>query len=497
MLELYDSLDFAPSRTSESAKPLLSAKTLFEQRMGVDDAIMQKVLAEALSRGGNYADLYFEYSTHTSIVLEEKVIKTSSLSIVMGVGIRVLHGEQTGYAYSEELSLTSMLHAARSAASIASRGNVSLHEGFKFNEQISPDYYKILHSTTDLNLIDKVALIRQAEEAAHEYDARIDRVTVSVSDTLEWSQVATSEGLICRDVRPMFQMNVLCVALDGEKRQTGTAGTGGRVGQEFLKKENHSKALGRKAAADAILMLDAEQAPSGQMPVILGPAQSGILLHEAVGHPLEADFNRKGTSAYSGRIGEKVASSLCTIYDTGTIPNDRGSINFDDEAHSPKKSVLIENGVLTGYMHDRISADFFKTEVSGNGRRESYAHYPVPRMTSTYLANGESDPDEILHSVKKGIYCQSFNGGQVDISNGNFVFVPTIAYLVEDGKLTVPIKNFTLIGNGPEVMSKVTQVGNDFAMSEGIWTCSKDGQNVPVGIGQPTVLISQLTVGGI
>ena len=252
-----------------------------------------------------------------------------------------------------------------------------------------------------------------------------------------------------------------------------------------------------EAAEEALLLLDTRQAPSGLMPVILGPAQSGILLHEAVGHPLEADFNRKGTSAYSGRLGEKVAAECCTIYDSGAIAHDRGALNCDDEGVPAQENLLIENGILRGYMHDRISAKHYGVGASGNGRRESYAHYPMPRMTTTFLANGESDPEEIRSAVKRGVYCESFSGGQVDISNGDFVFVPTVAWLVEDGRKTAPIKNFTLIGNGPDAMSKVSMVGNDFAMSEGIWTCGKDGQSVPVGVGLPTVLISEMTVGGI
>tara|TARA_B100000676_G_C17974655_1_gene785394 strand:- start:432 stop:1319 length:888 start_codon:yes stop_codon:yes gene_type:complete len=295
----------------------------------------------------------------------------------------------------------------------------------------------------------------------------------------------------------MFRFNVHCVSQDGKNIQNGSSGIGGRFGLENLKSNNYPRILGEKAASEAIFLLKAKQAPSGLMPVILGPAQSGILLHEAVGHPLEADFNRKGTSAYSNRIGEKVASELCTIYDSGVIEHERGSINFDDEGVLTSENLLIENGILRNYMHDRISAKHFKTNPTGNGRRESYAHYPIPRMTSTYLANGESDPDEIIKSVKKGVYCQEFSGGQVDISNGDFVFVPTVAWLVENGTKTVPLKNFTLIGNGPDAMSKVSMIGNDFAMSEGIWTCGKDGQSVPVGVGLPTVLVSEMTVGGM
>ena len=475
----------------------LAAQDVFENQMGVDDAIMQKVLTEALSKGGDFADLYFEYTFRNAVVMEERIIKSSSKAVISGVGIRVIKGEQTGYAYSEDLGIKPMLRAANTAASIASSGKVKLHEGFRFNEHIPLSHYQIEKTVTDMALSQKIGMLQRSEEIAHSIDERITKVTVSIVDSIRFIQVATSEGKLLRDVRPMFRMNVHCVAQEGENLQAGVAGTGGRVGEDFLNQQDHPKILAEKAVSQALLLLTARQAPSGLMPVILGPAQSGILLHEAVGHPLEADFNRKGTSAYSGRVGETVASELCTIYDTGTINNDRGAINFDDEGNLPGENILIEKGILKGYMHDRISANHYGTPYSGNGRRESYAHYPIPRMTTTYLANGETDPEEIIRSVKKGVYCESFNGGQVDISNGDFVFVPTVAYMVEDGKLTHPIKNFTLIGNGPDAMSKVTLVGNDFALSEGIWTCGKDGQSVPVGVGLPTVLISELTVGGM
>ncbi|MBF0237873.1 MAG: metalloprotease TldD [SAR324 cluster bacterium] len=474
-----------------------SPSGIFEKQMGVDDAVMRRVLSEALRNGGDYADLYFEYTFRNSVVMEERIIKNSSRAVITGVGIRVLKGDQTGYAYSESLDIKPMLEAARSAAAIASGGAVNLANAFRFNEKIPHNYYPVVHTVTDMDLTRKIKLIQRTEEIAHDHDPRIIKVTASVSDTLRLIQIATSEGLIVRDSRPMFRLNVHCVAQEDKHIQSASAGVGGRYGTEFLEEADHATLIARDAASKALLLLSAKQAPSGMMPVILGPAQSGILLHEAVGHPLEADFNRKGTSAYSGRLGEKVASELCNIYDAGTIPFDRGAVNMDDEGNLPGKNVLIEKGILRGYMHDRISSAHFKTPTTGNGRRESYAHYPLPRMTVTYLANGESEPQDIIASVKRGIYCESFNGGQVDISNGDFVFVPTIAYMVEDGKMTYPIKNFTLIGNGPDAMSRVTMVGNDFAFSEGIWTCGKDGQSVPVGVGLPTVLISELTVGGM
>ncbi|MBF0286555.1 MAG: metalloprotease TldD [SAR324 cluster bacterium] len=500
-MELLDQTEIAGHQLSANYltinDPTQASQEIFKEQMNVDDATMMQVLNTALSLGGDFADLYFEYTLRNSIILEEGIIKNSAKAVIMGVGIRVIKGEQTGYGYSENLHIKPMLHAARTAASIASGSTVKTLNGSKFNETIPPNYYKVLHTIADLEITEKIRLIQEVEKAAHAHDPRIIKVTATLADSIKFVQVASSDGTIMRDTRPMFRLSVQCIAQEKNNIQVGFSGVGGRVGINFLEQANHAKIIGDKAATQAILLLDAQQAPSGTMPVILGPAQSGILLHEAVGHPIEADFNRKGTSAYSGRIGEVVASELCTIYDSGQIENDRGALNVDDEGNIPIESILIEKGVLKGYMHDRISAEYFQTKASGNGRRESYAHYPVPRMTTTYLASGESDPEEIIRSVKKGVYCESFNGGQVDISNGDFVFVPTVAYMIEDGQKIYPIKNFTLIGNGPDAMSKVTMVGNDFAFSEGIWTCGKDGQSVPVGVGLPTVLVSELTVGGI
>ncbi len=437
---------------------------VFEQQMGIDERVLDRLLNRALDQGGDFADLFFEYSLRHSVVMEEGIIKNSAVAIISGLGVRVVEGDQTGYAYSEDLNYDAMLHAAGTASAIAHSGQVKINEARRFNQQNVKNHYPVLKTISDLELT---------------------------------SKIGSSEGVILRDTRPMFRFNVHSIAQEGDQIQNGTAGVGGRVGLDFLESTDHPIEVGSKSAQEAILLLGAKQAPSGPMPVLLGPAQSGILLHEAVGHPLEADFNRKGTSAYSGRMGEKVASELCTIYDAGTVDHDRGALNFDDEGSLTGENVLIERGTLRGYMHDRISADYYKLNPTGNGRRESYAHYPLPRMTTTYLANGDTDPEDIIRSVKKGVYCASFSGGQVDISNGDFVFVPTTAWLVEDGRFSHPIKNFTLIGNGPDAMSKISMVGNDFAISEGIWTCGKDGQSVPVGVGLPTVLISEMTVGGM
>ena len=493
----YQELSEFSSHQSILENPSEGVRHFYETQMGLDSQKMQTVLQESLSKGGDFADLYFEYTFKNSVVLEDGIIKSSAKAVISGVGVRVLQGDQTGYAYTENLNLSSMLHAAKTAASIANHGSVSLHQVADFQSIVPSNYYPVIHSISDMEISHKIKLMQVAESYAKNYDPRIIKVTVSFIDSLQYVQIINSNGQIMRDVRPMVRIGVQCVAEENSNVQSNSSGVGGRVGTNFLEQNDHAKEIAEKAAKQTLLLLNAKQAPSGLMPVVLGPAQSGILLHEAVGHPLEADFNRKGTSAYSDRIGEKVASELCTIYDSGTIEHDRGALNFDDEGNVSSESVLIENGILTGYMHDRISASHYQIDASGNGRRESYAHYPMPRMTTTYLANGKTPAEDIISSVDRGIYCQSFSGGQVDISNGDFVFVPTIAYMIENGRLTSPLKNMTLIGNGPDAMSKVSAVGNDFAFSEGIWTCGKSGQSVPVGVGLPTVLISELTVGGI
>ncbi|MEC9361297.1 MAG: TldD/PmbA family protein, partial [SAR324 cluster bacterium] len=351
-----------------------AVKQLFEKEMGIDQTVVNQLLSTALRHGGDFADIHFEYSTRNSVVMEDGIIKNSAVAVVSGVGIRVVQNDQTGYAYSEDFDLKPMLHAARTAASIASSREVSLEEGFRFNELVPKNYYPIIETVTDLELTQKIEMVKRTEAFAKAYDDKINRVTVAMMDALNMTQVVTSDGDILRDTRPMFRMNVHCISQDGNNIQNGSSGIGGRVGLDYLKKADHAQILGKQAAAEAILLLDAVQAPSGLLPVILGPAQSGILLHEAVGHPLEADFNRKGTSAYSDRIGEMVASDLCSIYDSGTIENERGAINFDDEGIPSSENLLIEKGILRNYMHDRISAKHFRTNPTGNGRRESYAH---------------------------------------------------------------------------------------------------------------------------
>jgi TldD protein len=465
----------------------------FADRFGIDDKIMNDILAVALSRGGDYADLYFEHRQVSSIFFEEQAVKQAGGGIMQGVGIRVVQGDATGYAYAEELTPEAMRQAADTAAKIASRRDGVGPVGVR-SRQVA-DLYPVRMPSWETPASDKLAIIRRADVAARAYDPMIQRVVVSFGDEIKHVAIATSDGRLVEDVQPMIRLNVQCLSEKGESRQTAVGGGGGRLGMEYF--EAHSpEEIAADAARQAVLLQSAVDAPAGLLPVVLGAGDSGILLHEAVGHGLEADFNRKQTSNYSGRIGKSVASSLVTVVDDGTIANSRGTINVDDEGNAPKKNVLIEEGILQGYMQDRISARHFGVEPSGNGRRETFRHYPMPRMTNTYMLPGESDPEEIIKSVDRGLYCLSYSGGQVNISNGDFVFSVTEAYLIEGGRVTAPVKNVTLIGNGPDTLSKVTMVGSDYQLSDGRWTCGKDGQSVPVGVGMPSVLVSSITVGG-
>jgi TldD protein len=466
----------------------------FKNELEVSDEQLSLILSRALSKGGTYADIYYEYKTTNNFTIEEGILKNASLRVVKGCGVRVLSGEQTGYAYTENLTLASLLKAAETAAEIAKKSGkeriIRLSES-PFNNicRIDRPFDKVL-------IKDKIELMKKAENAASEYDSLISKVSISYMDEVKNVMIADSNGLLLRDVQPMFMFYVTVIAEKYNNKQRGLSSVGGRLGMEYFSKIMSPEEHGKAASKQAITMLDAIDSPAGPMEVILSAGDSGILLHEAIGHPLEADFNRKGTSAYSGRMGEKVASPLCTVIDSGIIPNDRGSINFDDEGVIAKENILIEDGILKQYMSDRISAGYFKTAPTGNGRRESFKNIPLPRMTTTYMLNGNSSYEEIIRSTKKGICCKTFSGGQVDISNGDFVFVPSEAYLIENGSIKAPIKNLTLIGNGPDVLTRVSMVGNDLKISGGSWTCGKDSQSVPVGVGLPTVKISEMTVGG-
>ncbi len=459
----------------------------------IDEAIARRLLAVALANGGDYADLFFEYRAAGGFVFDEGILKSASRGVSMGLGVRVQRGDATGYAYVEQLDWDAMERAARTAAQIATGGGSKTPVALL--EPSLPRRYEVDVVTLDVPGIEKRALLERAAAAAHAADPRVIKVETSLSEEIREILVATSEGRLARDSQPLMRFGIRVIAEQNGKRQEGSSGGGGRTTMGYFEGKSpewHARA----AVLQAVTMLGAQEAPAGTMEVVLAPGDSGILLHEAVGHGLEADFNRKGTSNYTGKIGQEVASELCTIVDDATLLQSRGSINVDDEGYEPRRSVLIENGRLTDYMHDRHSANHFKHAPSGNGRRESFASAPMPRMTNTILTAGPHSPEEIIRSVKLGVYAKKFGGGQVDISNGDFVFSLTESYLVEDGKITAPLKGVNLIGNGPDVLRKVSMLGNDVEISDGIWTCGKDGQSVPVGVGCPTIKISAITVGG-
>jgi TldD protein len=462
-------------------------------RYAIDTATAQALLSAALSRGGDYAELYFEHRTTGSIMYEQRAVKSANRSIMQGLGVRVLLGEAVGYAYTEDLSREAMTRTAETAAKIAARGAKAAPVDIVHYD--TAHHYSPGASTIEVPVDGKLDLLRRADAAARDYDASIQRVDISIVDEMKHIAIYTSDGRMTGDAQPLVRFNVSCLSENETGRQTARSGGGGRMGMAYF--DIHTpEDIARDVARQAVLLQSAAEAPAGTFPVVLAKGDSGILLHEAIGHGLEADFNRKKTSNYTDRIGQLVASSLCTVVDDGTIADSRGSLNIDDEGNLPGYNVLIENGILQAYLQDHISAGAMGTKVSGNGRRESFKHHVMPRMTNTYMLGGQSAPDEIIRGVDKGIYCVAFSGGQVNISNGDFVFSVTEGYMIEDGKITAPIRNVNLIGNGPDVLTKVTAVGHDFELSDGRWTCGKDGQSVPVGVGIPTVLISGMTVGG-
>ncbi len=469
--------------------------SFFGSKFGITEHDLQSYLSEALSAGGDYADLYFEYVTNTSIGIDEGIVKSASEAVTLGVGVRVIAGERTGYAYSDDLSPEKIKKAARVAALIAKGPATTLTANLE--ESQKHNLYPMITTPHEAALDARVDLVKRADAAARAYDKRVFQVQASYADSIREILVATSDGKLTFDRQPMARMSVSVLARDGDGvPQHGYSGGGGRVLLDFFLLEKTPEHFAKEAARQAIVQLDAIDAPAGESTVVLGPGWPGILLHEAVGHGLEADFNRKGVSAFSGRVGQQVASPLCTIVDDGTIGHRRGSINVDDEGTPSQQNVLIENGILRGYLQDKLSSTLMNTQSTGSGRRESYQSIPMPRMTNTYMLAGESDPEEIIKSVSKGIYCATFGGGQVDITSGNFVFQATESYLIENGKLTRPVKGATLIGNGPEALKYVSMVGNDLKLDEGVGTCGKEGQSVPVGVGIPTIKIDKMTVGG-
>ena len=466
----------------------------FFEHYGLAERDLEHYLASALSAGGEYADLYFEYLSSTALSVDESMVKSASQGISVGCGIRVVSGERTGYAYTDDLSPERILHAARTAALIASGPAKTPNVGFQ--TKAARSLYPITLPSVDAEISAKVELVMRADKSARAFDPRIKEVRASYHDELRNILVVGSDGTFAEDSQPLARMNVGCIAKTETNSARGSSGGGGRVALDFFFGEKTPEYFAKESARQAILQLDAREAPAGEMEVVLGPGWPGVLLHEAVGHGLEADFNRKQTSAFAGLIGKKVASEKCTVVDNGTMPWRRGSINVDDEGNSTQETVLIENGTLKGYLSDKLSARLMGMANTGNGRRESYEHIPMPRMTNTYMLPGDDDPQDIIRSVRNGIYAVNFGGGQVDITNGKFVFSASEAYLIENGQVTAPIKGATLIGNGPDVLTRVSMVGHDLKLDEGVGTCGKDGQAVPVGVGIPTIKVDRLTVGG-
>lgn len=459
----------------------------------IDAAMCQRLLEIALSRGGDYADLFFEYKVSGGLSFEEGITRSASRGVSMGLGVRVLLGDATGYAYVEDLTWEAMRRAAETAAQIASSGKVV--PAMAVSPCVLPERYALEQPSIDVGGFDKRALLERASRAALAKDSHIVKAEASFIEQLREILIATSDGRIAYDIQPLLRFGVRAIAERNGKRESGGSGGGGRMTMGYFD-DKSPEWHAEQAVRQALMLLDARPAPAGQMEVVLAPGDSGILLHEAIGHGLEADFNRKGTSNYSGRVGKPVASSLCTVVDDPSLLMSRGSINVDDEGNEPARSVLISDGILEGYMQDRMSSRHFGVQPTGNGRRESFQCVPMPRMTNTVLLAGPHDPEEIVRSVQHGILAKSFGGGQVDISNGDFVFSLTESYLIENGKITAPLKGVNLIGNGPETLRDVTMLGNDVAISDGIWTCGKDGQSVPVGVGCPTIKIARITVGG-
>jgi TldD protein len=467
----------------------------FADRFGLNAGTMERLLGSTLAGRVDHADLYLEYRVSEELVLEEGAVKKASRHVSQGAGIRAQSGERTGYAHTDDLALPNLEEAARQARAIADRASTSAVVAVGADGP-PHDLYSLPEPPIAADLSRKLQLLGQMDAAARALDPRVRQVIASLGSEDVVIMIATPSGWTVGDVRPLTRLNITVIVEDGAKREIGSYGGGGRVAFDFYLEQDRWKHYATEAVRQALMKLEAVEAPAGEMTVVLGPGWPGILLHEAVGHGLEGDFNRKKTSAFSGRLGQPVASELVTVVDDGTIQNRRGSLNVDDEGVPTRRNVLIEKGILRGYMQDRLNSRLMGMEVTGNGRRESYAHPPMPRMTNTFMLAGQDDPDDIIRSVPRGLYAVNFGGGQVDITSGRFVFSASEAYLIEDGRVTKPVKGATLIGNGPEALTRVSRVGHDLKLDEGVGTCGKDGQSVPVGVGLPTIRIDRMTVGG-
>ncbi|MDD4911192.1 MAG: metalloprotease TldD [Sideroxydans sp.] len=460
---------------------------------GLSPHHLEQVFGQMMTHHVDYADLYFQYSRAESWSLEEGIVKSGSFSIDQGVGVRAVSGEKTAFAYSDDITLNALNEAAFATRAIARQGGkqtaAQLH-GRKGHQLYLPN-----DPIATLKADEKVALLERLEKLARSLDARVTQVMANLSGEYEVVLVARNDGVMSADIRPLVRLSLQVFVESEGRREQGSSGGGGRFGYDYFNEDVLLK-YAQEAVHQAVISLEARPAPAGNMTVVLGNGWPGILLHEAVGHGLEGDFNRKGSSTFSGRIGERVASKGVTVVDDGTIPDRRGSLQVDDEGNPTQRTVLIEDGILRGYLQDTMNARLMKTAVTGNARRESFAHLPIPRMTNTMMMNGDKTPEEIIASVKHGLYAANFGGGQVDITSGKFVFSTTEAYMIENGKITYPVKGATLIGSGPEAMNRVSMIGNDMMLDPGVGTCGKEGQSVPVGVGQPTVRIDGLTVGG-
>ncbi|MCH7830764.1 MAG: metalloprotease TldD [Proteobacteria bacterium] len=461
---------------------------------GLDERSLSSTLGSIMQGGVDYADLYFQVSRQESWSLEDSIVREGSFSLDQGVGVRATSGEKTGFAYSDELLLPALQQAASSARAIARQGQDKSVQAWN-RRDIAP-LYTADDPITSIDDSAKTALLTEIDAATRDLDPRVEQVIVSLSSSQDLILIAASDGTMAADIRPLIRLNVSVILQQDGRREQGYAGGGARASLSYFLDSELPMDYAREAVRQAIVQLEAQPAPAGAMPVVLGPGWPGILLHEAVGHGLEGDFNRKGTSAFSGRLGQKVASRLCTIVDDGTLADRRGSLTVDDEGTPGQYTVLVEDGVLKGYMQDKLNARLTGVASTGNGRRESFAHIPMPRMTNTYMLAGPHAPEEIIASVEKGLYAPNFGGGQVDITSGKFVFSISEAYLIEKGKITAPVKGAMLIGDGPEVLNKISMVGNDLELDTGVGTCGKEGQSVPVGVGQPTLKIDEITVGG-
>jgi TldD protein len=478
-----------------SLSALATAKSVLLDPWGLDEADMARALGEIFTHQVDYADLYFQYTRSEGWSLEEGIVKTGSFSIGQGVGVRAVAGEKTAFAYSDSLSADALLNSSRAVREIARAGAGKIHVP-AYSEKISAHgLYAPIDPLATLTAPEKVALLERLEKMARAKDSHVIQVMAGLGMEYDVIMVAGSDGRLAADVRPLVRLSLTVIVERAGRRETGHAGGGGRSGLEYFTDEV-LRGYVEHAVHEALVNLDSRPAPAGEMTVVLGSGWPGILLHEAVGHGLEGDFNRKGSSVFSGKVGQRVASKGVTVIDDGTIAGRRGSLNIDDEGNATQHNVLIEDGILKGYMQDLTNARLMKTAATGNGRRESFAHLPMPRMTNTFMLAGNTPPQEIIASVKKGLYAVNFGGGQVDITSGKFVFSASEAYMIENGRVTYPVKGATLIGNGPDAMNRVKMIGDDLSLDSGVGTCGKEGQSVPVGVGMPTVRMEGLTVGG-